>query len=321
MNSLRAQDILKHITGDEDYGVAMMQKLPLDEAIAVEGDLLNACIKEADEKKNANDAAFFGDMQEAFRPIIIDKIRNESHLWVIYSDVNGYPYDVDGDMLVVYDYNKSKEITDRLNAQGYLAVLSLATPEQFANEVAHMYRNGYKNVRFVGGNETPFIVSREELYPYDKFMKEDYVTNPALSQAMIALFQETRKTSKVEEGAPEEAFTRMLKKREEEFVTALKNAEFMVPCVKTENGEEIEISFQYLDITEQIGSDNGEKVIAIPAFTDGFEMNKCYPGKTEDMLCTFDELVATVVELGASGIIINALGISHYMSVKTLEAL
>ena len=45
------------------------------------------------------------------------------------------------------------------------------------------------------------------------------------------------------------------------------------------------------------------------------------PGKTEDMLCTFDELVATVVELGASGIIINALGISHYMSVKTLEAL
>ncbi|EEC57636.1 hypothetical protein BACPEC_02148 [[Bacteroides] pectinophilus ATCC 43243] len=60
MNSLRAQDILKHITGDEDYGVAMMQKLPLDEAIAVEGDLLNACIKEADEKKNANDAAFSG---------------------------------------------------------------------------------------------------------------------------------------------------------------------------------------------------------------------------------------------------------------------
>ena len=152
-------------------------------------------------------------------------------------------------------------------------------------------------------------------------MKEDYVTNPALSQAMIALFQETRKTSKVEAGAPEEAFTRMLKKREEEFVTALKNAEFMVPCVKTENGEEIEISFQYLDVTEQIGSDNGEKVIAIPVFTDGFEMNKCYPGKTEDMLCTFDELVATVVELGASGIIINALGISHYMSVKTLEAL
>ena len=51
MNSLRAQDILKHITGDEDYGVAMMQKLPLDEAIAVEGDLLNACIKEAERKE------------------------------------------------------------------------------------------------------------------------------------------------------------------------------------------------------------------------------------------------------------------------------
>ena len=319
MDALRAQDLLRHITGDEDYGKAMMEKLPLDEAIAVIEDLLNVCIKQADEKKNANDAAFFSDMKKAFRPIVIDKIRNAEHLWVVYSDVTGYPYSVDRDMLVVYDYTQSKTITDRLNAQGYLAVLSLVTPEQFANEISHMYRNGYKNIRFVSGNGTPFIVAREEIYPYEQFMKEDYITNPALSQSMIALFQETRKTSKVESGAPEEAFREMLEKREKEFITAVKNAEYMVPCVKQDNGDEVEISFQFIDITERVESKDGEPVIAIPAFTDGFEMNKCYPGQYENMLCTFDELLDTINELGASGMIINALGISQYMDTDTLK--
>lgn len=319
MDALRAQDLLRHITGDEDYGKAMMEKLPLDEAIAVIEDLLNVCIKQADEKKNANDAAFFSDMKKAFRPIVLAKIRNAEHLWVVYSDVTGYPYSVDGDMLVVYDYTQSKSITDRLNAQGYLAVLSLVTPEQFANEISHMYRNGYKNIRFVSGNGTPFIVAREEIYPYEKFMKEDYITNPALSQSMIALFQETRKTSKVEPGAPEEAFRQMLEKREKEFITAVKNAEYMVPCVKQENGDEVEISFQYIDITERVESKDGEPVIAIPAFTDGFEMDKCFPGQYENMLCTFDELIDTINELGASGMIINALGISQYMDTDTLK--
>ena len=93
----------------------------------------------------------------------------------------------------------------------------------------------------------------------------------------------------------------------------------MVPCVKQENGDEVEISFQYIDITERVESKDGEPVIAIPAFTDGFEMDKCFPGQYENMLCTFDELIDTINELGASGMIINALGISQYMDTDTLK--
>lgn len=321
MNALRARDLLSHITTDEDYGKSMMAKLPLEEAIAVEEDLLNTCIKEANDKKNANDAAFFSDIKDAFRGIVLDKIRNADRLWIIYSDVTGYPYTVDGDMLVVYDYSQYSQVTDRLNEMGYLAFLSLADTQTFANEVSHMYRNGYKNIRFVGGSSLPFVAAREELYSYEQFMSDDYVTNPALSQAMIALFQETGKTFQVEEGAPAEAFKEMLQKREKEFVTAVKNAEYMVPCVKKENGDEVELSFQYMDITEHAAHEEGESVIAIPAFTDGFEMNKCYPDKYENMLCTFNELLNTVKELGASGIIINPLGIGHYMPLATMEML
>lgn len=319
MDALRAQDLLRHITQDEDYGMAMMEKLPLDEAIEVTEDLLNVCIKQADEKKNANDAAFFSDMKKAFRPIVLNKIRNAERLWIVYTDVTGYPYSVDKDMLVIYEYSQAKEITDRLNAQGYMISLSLVTPEQFVNEISHMYRNGYQNVRFVNAGKTPFIASREELYPYEDLIKEDYITNPALSQSMIELFQETRKDSKIESEAASEAFKEMLQKREREFITAVKNAEYMVPCVKNENGDEVEISFQYIDITERVGGSEDNPVIAIPAFTDGFEMDKCYPGQYENMLCTFDELISTIRELEASGMIINALGISQYMDIETLS--
>ena len=48
-------------------------------------------------------------------------------------------------------------------------------------------------------------------------------------------------------------------------------------------------------------------------------MDKCYPGQYENMLCTFDELISTIRELEASGMIINALGISQYMDIETLS--
>lgn len=319
MNAQRAQDILRHITSDEDYGKAMLEKLPLDEAIAVSEDLLNVCIKEADSTDRANDATFFTGIKEAYRPIIIDKIRKAEHLWIVYSGLTGYPYTVDGDMIVIYDYANSKPITDKLNSLGYMIELSVVDADVFAMEVAHMYRNGYKNIRFVSGSTTPFIVEREELYPYEQFVKDDYITNPALSQSVIALLQETRKEMSVEEGNAMEEFRKMLQKREADFLNAMKNAEFMIPCSKTESNDSIEISIEHIDITEKIGAKNGSRVLAIPAFTDGFEMNKCYPGLHENMLYTYSELADTVKELGAAGIIINALGASQFMSVEDME--
>ena len=62
-------------------------------------------------------------------------------------------------------------------------------------------------------------------------------------------------------------------------------------------------------------------VLALPVFTDGLEMEKCYAGKHEDMLYTYMELLKTVKELGASGIVINPLGVSYYVPVDIMKQL
>ena len=74
----------------------------------------------------------------------------------------------------------------------------------------------------------------------------------------------------------------------------------MVPCTKEETDEEVSISHPYVDITDKVSHKEGEKILALPVFTDGLEMEKCYAGKHEDMLYTYMELLKTVKELGAS---------------------
>ena len=87
-----------------------------------------------------------------------------------------------------------------------------------------------------------------------------------------------------------------------------------------ETEEQIEISHPFIDLTDKIkDKEEGEKVIAVPVFTDGFEMDKCYEGHHENMLYKFSELVELVDELGASGIIINCLGISYYMKADIMK--
>ena len=44
----------------------------------------------------------------------------------------------------------------------------------------------------------PFVVEREELYPYEEFFKDDYITNPGLQAAMLNYFQEFRKQAPLE---------------------------------------------------------------------------------------------------------------------------
>ena len=61
-----------------------------------------------------------------------------------------------------------------------------------------------------------------------------------------------------------------------------------------------------------------EQVIAIPVFTDGYEMDKCYEGHHENMLYKLTDLNELVHELEASGIIINCLGISYFMDESVL---
>ena len=63
--------------------------------------------------------AFFSKMTENYRALIIDKIKEENLLWIAYTDLTGYPYMIDGDMIVIYDFAAAKQIEADLNKAGY----------------------------------------------------------------------------------------------------------------------------------------------------------------------------------------------------------
>ena len=52
MDARRAQDLLKHITQDEDYGLKAMQKASLAECISMVNNVLPECQKKAYEDGN-----------------------------------------------------------------------------------------------------------------------------------------------------------------------------------------------------------------------------------------------------------------------------
>jgi len=314
MDARRANDLLRHITQDKDYGYTMFERLPLSDGIYVVNVILPKCIQEAEEKMNKNDAGFFNEMIDRFYPILMEKIRRADRLWIAYSDLTGYPYMLDRDLIVLYDYSENQNMEQMLNMAGYNVAFGNLDQHTFQLEVGHMYRNGYKRIRFMDGKSKPFIVDREDLYPYENFFKEDYITNPALSAAMIDYFQELRKQAPVKERGE------MLKRREDFMFQVMLESEFMVPCIKLEKEEEVEIQHPYIDVTQQVTEKaEGEQVIAIPVFTDGYEMDKCYEGHHENMLYQFKDLVNLVDELEASGIIIDCLGISYFMKSNLMK--
>ena len=47
-----------------------------------------------------------------------------------------------------------------------------------------------RNIRFTDGKDNELIVSREEIGTYDQYIREDFVTNPGLQNALIKFFQE-----------------------------------------------------------------------------------------------------------------------------------
>jgi len=307
MNQNRAQELIKHIVEDKDSGAKLMKTLSLSDSIYLVADILKSCVNKANEIGRDTDANYFAQVIDRYRPIVLDKIKHANRLWIIYCDSTGYPYELDEDMLVLFDYMNHKEIVQNLEKSGFKVTLIDVDSDKFKNEVSHMYRNGYKSIRFIDGKCEPFVVEREELYSYEEFFNEKYITNPGLQQTMISFFQEFRKKAEFT------ARMDMLEARQSKMIKNMLNAEFMVPCTKIETEEEVEISHPFIDLTDKVESTDGKPVIALPAFTDGFELDKCYIGKNETMLFSFKELVNLVDELEASGIIINCLGISYYM--------
>ncbi|SEW01614.1 SseB family protein [[Clostridium] fimetarium] len=313
MNQKRAQELIKHMVEDKDNGTNLMKNLSLSDSIYLESDILNNCILKANEIGKDTDANYFAQVIDKFRPVVIDKIKKADRLWVVYCDSTGYPYELDKDMLVLFDYVNHKEIIEKLEKAGFKITIIDVDSQKFKNEVSHMYRNGYKSIRFIDGKCEPFVVAREELYSYLEFFDKNYITNPALQQTMISFFQEFRKKVDIT------ARINMLESRQENMIKNIQNAEFMVPCTKTETDEEVQIMHPFIDLSDKVESKDGKPVIAIPAFTDGFELDKCYIGKNETMLFNFKELVDLIEELDASGIIINCLGISYFMGKEVIS--
>lgn len=312
MDSTKAQDILRHILKDEDKGLAMMEGLSIGDAIYVIDKILPELMQEADARSSINDIGYFNSLATIYRNIVVDKFKKAEKLWTVYIVSTSYPYMMDNDLVVLYDYANHASVEKQLKSMGYEINFGIENPESFKQEIGHMYRNGYKNVRFIDGKGVMFTVPREDIYPYEAFFGDDYMTNPALQNAMISFFQEYRKNDNLAE------ITGLLDSRKNLLMTALRNSEYMVPCIKEEEDDTVSIAHPYVDITEQINPDGDEPVYALPAFTDGFELEKCYEGNYENMLYKFTEMLKTVKEIGAAGVVINALGISYYMPVDLM---
>lgn len=312
MDQTRTQDIVRHIMKDDDKGISMMEKLSLDDAVSVMTQVIPALKNQAKERNSSNDYQYFSTAENIYRKVLVDKIKQEEHLWVVYSDTTSYPYMLDDDLILVYNPSNTSKISEKLEKSGYAVSMGGEDGSTLMHEISHMYRNGYKNVRVTDGDKKMYSIPREDFAAYDEFFDDEYITNPGFQNAMISYFQEFRKKST-------EGIGDILSTRESLMLASMKNAEFMVPCVKEETDDEISIAHHFIDVTERVEHKEGEQVIAIPAFTDGFEMDKCYEGHYENMLYTFSELVNSVDELSASGVIFNALGISYFMPIDTLK--
>lgn len=114
MDSTKAQDITRHIFKDEDKGCEYIKNLALSDSVEVLTKIIPALINEAEEKKNVNDAGYFSWLNDLYRKIVIEKLMNAEHLWTIYCDNTGYPYVVDNDIIVLYDYANHLKVEERL---------------------------------------------------------------------------------------------------------------------------------------------------------------------------------------------------------------
>ncbi len=312
MDSKRAQELFKIIINTDDYGVSALKEATLEEAVYMAAKVLPDCLNAASDKRNDNDVAFFAAANREVRTYVIDRLKNEDNLWVVYNSVTGYPYYVDGCLVVLYNFDKHESLEEVLKKAGYAVDTGIVTTQTFKYEVGHMYRNGYNTVIFADGTEVMFKVAREEIYPFEDYYDEDYLMNPALQVAMIDYLQETRKSDKKEERMD------MMLRRQEKMLSVMMNSEFIVPCLKNETEEEIEISHPFIDLAAERGEQ--ESVIAIPVFTDGFEMNKCYGDHRDNVLYRFEALKDLVEELGAAGAVFNYMGQRFYMSLDELKS-
>lgn len=317
MDTQKARDMLRHITRDEDNGLAALRALSIADAVEVYTIMLPVCIEEAISVENDNDERYFNQIKEMTYAVILEKLETAPKRWVVYDGSTGYPYMVGNSMIVIYDFLARDMVLEPLIKMGYQVSLMAETAEEFRNEIGHMYRNGYSAIQFVGSTAKTFVAKKEDFAAYEEFYNDDYITNPGLQAAMIRFFQENERV--VGDNAKD---TELLEKMRAELTEQYIHAEYMVPCAKIETEDEITFAHPPIDLSNEIvGNDSTEPVIAIPAFTDGCEMDKCYTGERENMLYNINQLKDLIDELGVSGVVINYLGQRIFLNKQMLAEL
>ena len=72
MDSIKAQDIIRHIFKDEDKGVEYVTGLSITDGVEVLTKVLPELIKKAQEKNNVNDEGYFNEIGNVYRKIVVD---------------------------------------------------------------------------------------------------------------------------------------------------------------------------------------------------------------------------------------------------------
>ena len=131
MDQTKIQDIVRHITKDEDYGVGMMENLTLSDAVEVMTQMIPTLKKRAKEQGNSNDLAYFNRIENIYAKVMADKLRNEEHLWVVYCNTTAYPYMIDDDIMVLYNNKNASLLEKKLKLSGYEVSVGVENKEQY----------------------------------------------------------------------------------------------------------------------------------------------------------------------------------------------
>ena len=137
-----------------------------------------------------------------------------------------------------------------------------------------------------------------------------------MSASLIKFCQEYRRIGDFDKDM------RILSELEKELIFNIKHSELMVPCTKIETDDEVEFLLPPVNIAKDLKiEDEGAEVIALPVFTDGFELDKCFPGVIENVLYNFEQLKESCEELGAKGFVINYMGSKYYVDDEMMKKL
>lgn len=316
MDTQKARDILRHITRDDDNGIDAMRALTVAEVVEVYSIMLPTCIEQAIECEKEADEDYFKRVREYAYAVAIEKLSELPKRWIVYDSRTGYPYMVGDSMIVIYDFLARDKVMEPLIKMGYEVTLMPENEVDFKNEVAHMYRNGYSKIQFVGSTPKTFVTRREDFAAYEDFYGDDYITNPGLQAALIRYFQEAERSGDADKN--QELIGQMRAELDEQYM----HAEYMAPCAKIETEDEITFVHPPIDLTAEIvGNSEGKKVVAIPVFTDGFEMDKCFTGERENMVYNIHELKELIEEIGVDGFVLNYMGQRIFMNLDMIAEL